>query len=580
MFQAGRPFGTDAVKQFLSPLALVVCAVFSFAFAAEAANPKGRLAAHVPGEFLVKVRSDGMGMMSVKAAEGVVRQALSAKSLGLAIESISPLRTDARIQKVKLTHAQSLEAALNRLNANPRIEYAEPNYIYQISSYERAFNLPNDEMVGQLWGMKNTGQADKSGQVGTPGADINVAPLWEMGITGDRRITVAIIDTGVSWTHPDLVDNLYTNPGEIAGNGIDDDGNGYIDDVHGWNFEGKSNNSTDDHDHGSHCAGTIGGTGNNGIGVAGVNWKVSLMPLKFLSASGSGSLDDAVDAINYATMMHVNVMSNSWGGGGFSQTMLDAITRAKDAGILFVAAAGNASSNNDATPTYPSNYVVDNVLSVGATDNRDTLASFSCFGKRTVHVAAPGNWILSSVKNGGYDLFRGTSMATPHVAGIAALLLSAHPEWGFAELKDRLIRSSPKLETLKRKVKSGGRVDAYNAMMGIFPPTNEPDESAWQDVAFAIETEHPYKEDSDLTFPIEVEGAKFVRVVFDRIDLEQGYDKVWLENSAGDRIDELSGRSDNYVSEYFEGGSGRIRFSSDSSVSSWGFSITRIQVIR
>jgi subtilisin family serine protease len=198
----------------------------------------------------------------------------------------------------------------------------------------------------------NTGQKDSDaagGKEGTPGSDIHVAPLWQRGVTGSRDIVVAVIDTGMDRTHPDLMPNLYVNPGEagaLANNGVDDDGNGFVDDVSGWNFYAKNNNSNDDNRHGSHCSGTIGAAGNNGVGVVGVNWNVSLLPVKFLSGSGSGSTEGAVNAVNYATRMKVNVMSNSWGGGAPSQALKEAIEKANQAGILFVAAAGNDGSNN------------------------------------------------------------------------------------------------------------------------------------------------------------------------------------------------------------------------------------------
>ncbi len=538
-----------------------------------AGEPKG-LAPHVEGQLIVKIEARGL------RASGVRRLIQNALGKSLGVRAIEPFQTDASLQKVTLSKSKSLMTAMARLNHADGVVYAEPNFIYSLTSFDRGFGLPNDARASELWGMKNTGQADKAGQAGTANADINVVPLWDMGIRGDKKVVVAVIDTGIDWTHPDLLENLYTNKAEIAGNGIDDDHNGFIDDIHGWNFEAKSNNSSDDHDHGSHCAGTIGGVGDNGQGVVGVNWNVTLMPLKFLSASGSGTLDAAVEAINYGVLMHVNVMSNSWGGGGMSLTLRDSIVKAKDAGILFVAAAGNAASNNDSTPSYPASYDIENVLSVAASDNRDMLASFSCYGKRTVHVAAPGNWILSTVKDGKYDVFRGTSMATPHVAGVAALLLSVHPEWTFSELKDRLNRSSDKVASLKRKVQAAGRVNAYSALMGIYPPSNEPDETAWRDVSVSIQSEHPYKENSDLTIPVQVPGAKFIRIVFDRVDLEQGYDRLWLEDSkTGERITEVSGRADNLVSDYVEGDTARLRFTSDFSVNTWGFEITRVQAI-
>ncbi|NDD93079.1 hypothetical protein EBZ37_13485 [bacterium] len=253
----------------------------------------------------------------------------------------------------------------------------------------------------------------------------------------------------------------------MATNGVDDDGNGFIDDVHGWNFAAKSSNSSDDQGHGSHCAGTIGGSGNNSIGVAGVNWQVTMMPVKFLDAQGGGTLQGAVEAINYARTMGAKIMSNSWGGGGASQALKEAIEKARDAGILFVAAAGNDGTDNDSRPVYPAAYPVENVLAVSAVDNQGGLADFSNFGKKTVHVAAPGVNVMSSTKGSSYRSLSGTSMACPHVSGVGALLLSINPSMSYSELKERIMKTSQPLASVRRKVVSRGMVSAYNAINNI-----------------------------------------------------------------------------------------------------------------
>ena len=281
---------------------------------------------------------------------------------------------------------------------------------------------------------------------------------------------VGVIDSGVDYTHPDLVSNIWTNPGEIAGNGIDDDGNGFIDDIHGYDFINNDGDPMDDNNHGTHVAGTIAGAGNNGQGVTGVNWSSSIMGLKFLSESGSGYTSDAVRAINYATMMrtsygvNIRVTNNSWGGGGSSVAMQDAIQASGDAGILFVAAAGNDGTNNDALPHYPSSYALDNVLSVAATDHNDNLASFSNYGQTTVHLAAPGVSILSTVAGGGYSFFSGTSMATPHVAGVAALAWAVDPEATVAEIRTALLQGTDTLGSLAGKCTTEGRLNALNTL--------------------------------------------------------------------------------------------------------------------
>jgi thermitase len=313
-----------------------------------------------------------------------------------------------------------------------------------------------------------------------------------------------------------------------------------------------------------------------------VNWNVSLLPVKFLTGGGSGTLADAVQAIQYATKMGANVMSNSWGGGGYTQAMYDAIVEAKNKGILFVAAAGNDSQDADSSPHYPAGYQVDNVMAVAASTNRDGLASFSTFGKHSVHIAAPGNNIYSSVPGNNYDTYSGTSMATPHVAGAAALLWSTNKAMAFSEIKDRLIRSRDFVPTLARKVASSGRLNVYNAINGIYPPSPEPAESDWRDfeISQTIESEHPYKDSADQTWKVEgPENAKFMRVVFEQVDTEAGYDMIKLLDKNGDEADSVSGKGENQASFYVPGNQVTIKFTADSSVNGWGFKVKKIQVV-
>lgn len=319
---------------------------------------------------------------------------------------------------------------------------------------------PNDPRFGDLYGLHNIGQSG-----GTADADIDAPEAWQVS-TGSRDIIVGVVDTGIDYTHPDLAANIWVNPGEIAGNGIDDDGNGFVDDVHGYDFVNGDGDPFDDNGHGTHCAGTIGGVGNNGLGVAGVNWEVSLMGLKFLDAAGSGSTSDAIQAINYATMMrtqygqNVRVTSNSWGGSGSSSAMQAAIEASAAADILFVAAAGNDGSDNDANPQYPASYISEAVVSVAATDRNDTLAGFSNYGVVSVDLAAPGAGIVSTIPGGGYASYSGTSMATPHVAGVAALALAVDPTLSVADLKAALLSTVDGVAGLAGKVLTGGRLNA------------------------------------------------------------------------------------------------------------------------
>ena len=370
-------------------------------------------------------------------------------------------RINAALHRIE---GMTVEEAIARYASHPKIEFIEPNYIVDINE------IPNDPRFGELWGLSNQGQTG-----GTPGADIMATSAWDV-FTGSPNVVVGVIDTGVDYLHPDLAANIYANPGEIPGNGIDDDGNGFVDDVRGWDFVNNDNDPMDDNGHGTHCAGTIGAVGNNGIGVAGVNWNVKIMPLKFLSAGGSGSTADAVECIEYATMMGVHLTSNSWGGGGFSEAMRQAIADAQTAGILFVAAAGNSSSNNDVSPHYPSNYDLDNVISVAATDHNDQLASFSSYGATTVDLAGPGVNVLSTLPGNSYGLLSGTSMATPHVAGVAAMIFGRFPAISAPDAKNLMLNFVDPLPSLDGRVLTGGRLNA-------FFPIADPDETPPGDIA-------------------------------------------------------------------------------------------------
>jgi subtilisin family serine protease len=367
-----------------------------------------------------------------------------------------PIRRFGRIQVEhdRISGGLTVPQAIARYRNHPAVQFIEPNYIVSI------VRTPNDPLFPQLWGLNNTGQTG-----GLPGADISATEAWET-TTGTTDVVVGIIDTGIDYTHPDLAANIYTNPGEIPGNNIDDDANGFVDDVRGWDFINHDNDPMDDHGHGTHVAGTVGAVGNNGVGVAGVNWTVRLMPLKFLSSGGSGTTADAISAIEYATQAGVNVMSNSWGGGGFSEALRLAIQDANAAGILFVAAAGNESNNNDLFPAYPASYDVPNVIAVAATNHNDQIANFSNFGATSVDLAAPGVDILSTLPGGNYGQFSGTSMATPHVSGALALLLSRFPGMTVAAAKALVINSVDQLPSLNGLVLSGGRLNVARALEG------------------------------------------------------------------------------------------------------------------
>nr|BDT28850.1 S8 family serine peptidase [Bacteriovorax sp. HI3] len=367
--------------------------------------------------------------------------------------------TFARLETNKGLSDKAMQALAN----NPDIEYIEPNYIISLESVKG--EAPKDASFSKQWGLANNGKNGGIFSPGVAGEDINAMKAWDItkGATGDKTIKIAVIDTGVEYTHPDLKAQMDVNLAELNGKpGVDDDGNGYVDDIYGYDFANKDGDPADGHGHGTHCAGVIGASHNN-IGVAGVMANVKIVAIKFLSDKGSGETIDAISAIDYAIKRGVNVMSNSWGGGDKEQSLLDAITAAEQAGITFVAAAGNESNNNDSTPSYPANYDVSNVISVGSYTSAGARSSFSNYGVKTVHVTAPGSTILSTYK-GSYANLSGTSMATPHVSGVVGLLLSKEPGLTPAEIRERLIRTSTQTAKLKSSSLSGGRVDAYRAL--------------------------------------------------------------------------------------------------------------------
>lgn len=352
---------------------------------------------------------------------------------------------------VKLKHKKNLAKVIKKLNNNHKVKYAEPDYILTTEA------IPNDTNFSFLWAMNNTGQSS-----GTVDADIDATEAWDISYDCSA-VAVGVIDTGIDYNHADLVANMWQNPGEIAGDGVDNDKNGYVDDIYGYDFANNDNNPMDDNSHGTHVAGTIGGIGNNAVGVAGVCWNVKLVALKFMTASGSGYSSNAIKAINYAHQMGIKITNNSWGGTIYSQSLYDAIKSVQDEQI-FIAAAGNSSVDIDSTPFYPSAYNLPNIISVTATNRTD--AQVFNYGAVSVDIGAPGSSIYSTIP-GGYGTKSGTSMATPHVAGAAALIWSYQPALSNLQIKETLMNSGDSIVSLAGKTVSGKRLNINNALLSL-----------------------------------------------------------------------------------------------------------------
>ena len=386
---------------------------------------------------------------------------------------------DGAMELIKLPSGMSNQKALDWFSRQPGVVFAEPNYHVTASAVSNDTYYTN----GQLWGMEGSDSPTSVGPAGTTNVyGINAEAAWNDGQTGSKSIFVGIVDTGVQITHPDLVDNIWTNPYDAV-DGIDNDGNGFVDDIHGWDFVNNDNSVYDsvNDDHGTHVAGTIGGKGGNGAGVAGVNWNVTMISTKFLGTNG-GTTADAVRAIDYITDlktrhgMDVVATNNSWGGGGYSAALHSAIIRAAKADILTIIAAGNDASNNDSVASYPSNTSTlvgtttttaasyEGVIAVASLDSSGAMSSFSNYGKTTVDIAAPGAGIMSSVPSNTYASYSGTSMATPHVTGSVALLASKYPNATASQLRTAILATATPTTSVTGKVLTDGRLNVQAAL--------------------------------------------------------------------------------------------------------------------
>ncbi len=359
--------------------------------------------------------------------------------------------------------------------ALPEVEYAEPNFEISVEPLDAQsirdrfvsalpLGSPNDPLFAEQWGLVNTGQRG-----GRAESDVSALAAW--GKTqGSKKVVVAVLDSGVDYTHPDLAGNMWHRPADMEM--YFDPQLGVVDDYDGFSALASERDPMDENGHGTHCSGIVGAEGDNNLGITGVNWKVEIMPLKFMGRGGFGTTKDAIEAINYVIArksegVNVRVISASWGSTSRSRALEDVIRKAGEADVLFVAAAGNDAANADKRPHFPSGYKLPNVISVAALDRKDELASFSNYGAKSVHVAAPGKEILSTWLGGAYEEHSGTSMATPFVAGVAGLILSVEPNLTVKELRERLLGTVDRLDSLQGKVVTGGRVNAARAVGAV-----------------------------------------------------------------------------------------------------------------
>ncbi len=353
----------------------------------------------------------------------------------------------------------NLYKLIDELNASSLVKHAEPNYRATLHS------TPNDPSFSSCWGLHNTGQTG-----GVADCDIDAPEAWDI-TTGSDSVLIAMIDSGVDYNHPDLAANIWTNPGEIAGNGIDDDGNTYIDDIHGWDFAYDDGDPMDGYGHGTHCSGIIAAVGNDSNGICGVCWNAKIVAVKWFDDDGYGNASEAIQSIYYALDVNARILSNSWSVMD-SWELMDAVIAARDDGALFVAASGNAALDCDSSPFYPACYDFTNIISVAASNAWDQLWANSDWGAVTVDLAAPGQDIYSTmpISQGSYATKSGTSMATPHVAGVAALLLSVNPGLTVNQLKAYILNNVDPIPAFAGKMVTGGRLNAYNAVAAAFLP--------------------------------------------------------------------------------------------------------------
>lgn len=424
----------------------------------------------------------------------------------------------------------------------------------------------NDPLWEQQWGPRH----------------VSLPEVWKSN-KGHKDIVIAVIDSGVDYNHPELRNNMWANEKELNGRpGVDDDGNGYVDDIYGYDFANKDGDPMDDYGHGTHCAGIIGATHNNGEGIVGVMDDVSIMAVKFLDKKGNGENIDAAKSIDYAVKMGADIISASWAGPEAAPVIKKAIERAEKAGVLFVAAAGNDkvfSRDNDMVGQYPTNYKLSNILSVASIKPDSELSSFSHFGRTSVHIAAPGDEIISTLPDNSYGVKSGTSMAAPMVAGIVGLLYAKEGKQETLKVIQRVMRTSTFHSKLRKRLISDGYISAYDLL-----EDNEgerPKLTGWKTYKLpkVIESTHPYTQNQVAGLPVWIPEAKYIRAKIKRYEFAEGdvLEIADMNNMLVEKID--GGSEEDYTTTYVEGHMMIIRFHADRWVHRWGFAIEEVEYI-
>jgi subtilisin family serine protease len=484
---------------------------------------------------------------------------------------IKRLKTSQNIFLLDFKNLEINEAQIDEYLIRFNLEVVEKNYIYETSS------APNDLYFPFQWSMNNVGKNSPISN-SVAGVDIDLLGSWKMAI-GNPSLKISVIDTGIDYNHEDLKDNIWVNESELNGMvGVDDDGNGYVDDIHGYNFVDNNGNPIDKNGHGTHCAGVIGAISNNDIGIVGILKNVKMVPVQFLSESGSGTTANAIQAVAYATKVQSDVISNSWGGGGYSELLKREIEIARDQGIYFVVAAGNNGSNNDVKNVYPADYDVENVITVASHSSSGKLASNSNYGVENVDIAAPGVLIYSTLPENKYGYKSGTSMATPHVSAAIGMLLDFEGRLGFDEMKNRLKETGVPEPSYLGKISSGGRLHLKNFLEDFRTEVERPDELAWNEhyLSEPFESAHPYSDNLSYERKITIPGAKFIIVEIEQMELEDHFDFLKIYSGDGEFIEKLSGDKIGYQSLIIPGESVILKLQSDFAKTKWGVRISKI----